>query len=320
MTHGLSARQRLSRAQRFARGLLILRDWGWTSRLIAEDVWPGHFRVDEHGALSWPEFDPAFRLPRGGDIKLLRVRECALRLKAAGAEIEVDPGGKVTVSYRGIVAEADIGHSLETFEEVVVCGSYAMTLPPKSVVWDVGANAGYASLYFARSENVDTVYACEPLLPTVAQLERNLMRNPELSHKVHVLPYAIAAKDGTATIRYTPEMRASVGLFWDSVGVGDAGATEEKITIRGAAEAFREIRAKHPTAPIVVKLDCEGAEREIIPALAEAGALADIHIITAEIHQPDATSLVELLEQAGFTVFTVRQPGAELGLMHAVRT
>ena len=74
---------------------------------------------------------------------------------------------------------------------------------------------------------------------------------------------------------------------------------------------------------IVLKLDCEGAEYEILCSLREADVLRQIGIIMLEWHRRAGENMPQrihdLLTAAGYVVFGDAIAGMECGMMRAVR-
>ena len=76
----------------------------------------------------------------------------------------------------------------------------------------------------------------------------------------------------------------------------------------------------HPGAPVLLKLDAEGAEYGIIDRLAETGALRDIAGATIEWHlAPGEEAITSKLRVAGFHIQSkVLEPGC-MGIIDAWR-
>ena len=250
-------------------------------------------------------------------------REYLQSLAALGAEFTDDGQGTIFVKYNNIKAEIDGISSLYTFREILIDYAYRVNLPCNCVVLDIGANDGFASLSFAAEQNVAAVYAFEPLAPTLCQLKRNIALNPLIAGKIHPLQYGISDESSSAVIRYSKVNRASLSLFWDAVPAGRQDVSDEPIVIRDISSVFSEVASAHPEQPIIIKLDCEGAERGIIRALVEGSLLGNVPIITGESHDltgKDHQGIVAPLQDAGYTVFSHRTSNVQLGLFHAVQT
>lgn len=91
----------------------------------------------------------------------------------------------------------------DIFLEIFVNKIYL--LPPqismkKFVVFDVGMNRGYASLYFADIENCEHVYGFELLSSTYKWACDNIELNPYLSSKIDTFNFGLWNKDDEVCI------------------------------------------------------------------------------------------------------------------------
>ena len=143
-------------------------------------------------------------------------------------------------------------------------------MPPGATVIDVGANIGMFALYAAVEWRAGRVYAYEPFGESRALLARNAERNRVAA--IVPLPEAIAGRAGPRDLHM--QGRHGVhSLFGDS-------ADAVRIECITLADAF----ARHDIARCdFLKLDCEGAEYEIL-LTAPADVLARIDRIAAEYH------------------------------------
>ena len=107
--------------------------------------------------------------------------------------------------------------------------------------------------------------------------------------------------------------------------VPTAGAvgTAESVQLVGLAGVVAEARSAHPQARLVCKLDCEGAEFEILTS-APVEALREVDQLIVEYHYRDPQPIVEVLRAAGLSVselperHRVERDG-EVGMLLAVR-
>ena len=139
---------------------------------------------------------------------------------------------------------------------------------------DIGANQGIYSLCAAANRHCIHVFAFEPNPSTFSYLARNIRANKE---EGRITPVAAAIGD--------PE----VGIVTISVPHGHSGAasmfgTGQQISVPVVSSAaLREIFGKAQGAPIVAKIDVEGAEILVLSTLCSAGLLEAIDAILIEI-------------------------------------
>jgi FkbM family methyltransferase len=197
---------------------------------------------------------------------------------------------------------------------------------PGSIVWDIGANIGVASLIFAQNPNVSHVYAYEPMPHTFACTQRTLRANPALASRITVENLGVGASNSDMEVLYTTKAKAAIGVadipprLKALYRIKPEDMQPVTIRIADADDVLRRIRAAHPGAPVLLKLDAEGAEYGIIDRLAETGTLRDIAGATIEWHlAPGEEAIASRLRAAGFHIQSkVLEPGC-MGIVDAWR-
>lgn len=151
-------------------------------------------------------------------------------------------------------------------------------LAPGDVVIDIGAHVGVVSIYLAKRYPGIKVYAYEPVK---ANFER-LMRNIEANKAEGITAINMAVTGNGRNVNLTGN--ASVNSGGANI-YGVRGEGEPSIS-RSLAEVFaaHEIRRCK-----VLKLDCEGAEYEILQAA--PSLLERVEYLRGEFHQSASQSL-----------------------------
>lgn len=189
---------------------------------------------------------------------------------------------------------------LDTFEEIFLDRIYDLSVvgfQPERVA-DCGGYCGYFSAMASgvfRNAAV-TCFEANPdnLRPIEAQLAL-------LDHRVELVAAAVHVREGT------------VAFSGSGVGGGIVRGEAEGQARRVPCIDFPAwLRARAP-ASLVLKIDIEGAEVELLPAL--LGWVPAPTVIFLETHHPDETcgALLGPYREAGFTVTEVRRrvaPGA----------
>jgi len=168
--------------------------------------------------------------------------------------------------------------------------AFVSLLRPDSSVWDVGANVGYYALVAARRCPRGCVVAIEPLPRDVAYLKRHLALN---QLEVHVIDAALGTEDGlvdfdTATSpgsgRLLAERQQAIGAII-------------QVHVRRTSSLLTE---GYPP-PDVVKMDIEGAEASVLPAL--LAALPREPAVLLAVHDDAARrACIEALQARSYTV------------------
>jgi FkbM family methyltransferase len=157
------------------------------------------------------------------------------------------------------------------------------------VVFDCGASIGLASLYFKTVAPAARITAFEPEPATFELLRENLADSG-----VECINAAVAAAPGKETLR-VPSPSAAEGGATLRLAEG-AGWDEIEVTTVRLSDCV--------TGPVdFLKLDIEGAEREVVDDLARTGAIGHVAELALEYHPTDDDRLGELLQHlraAGF--------------------
>ena len=262
---------------------------------------------------------PSIRPMIGNSLQVLK------SLSAVPGTSFSNDGESLGILIGGINLSVDSFEDLLIVREVFIHGLYDLFGNAKDThVIDVGANIMIAALRFAAMPGVIKITGFEPMRPTLEKASRNLQLNPELSKKITLHPVGLGARDATLSVDYSATWRGSVSAR-------EAGMTNpyilrahdhvtEQAVIREAATAISEALKDSPANNLILKLDCEGAEEEILANLAGKGVLSRFSQVVVEWHRHDH-GIDELLEKEGFKGLSFSPTGdRNLGIIHAVNT
>lgn len=180
------------------------------------------------------------------------------------------------------------------FFEIFANGCYRRGLPETldGDVIDIGANIGAFTLDAARHFRSATVHAYEPDPHTCQVLQQNVEANG-LSSRVRIWNEAVAGAPGTLRLwRGDGSITASAHL---------APASGEACDV--TAVTLQTVVARTSGRVGLLKMDCEGAEAEILET---AGAALDaIEYFVAEYHPALVPDVVPRMQQALRPAFDV---------------
>lgn len=161
--------------------------------------------------------------------------------------------------------------------------------PNAGTVVDIGANLGAYSLFAARC-GAPRVLAYEPNSAAFSCLERNI-RDNGLADTVSAQRLAVTAQAGLS-VRFPtlPGAYNRVSSLDAADELEDVGTTSLRAILERDAPGGIEL----------LKMDCEGAEYEILPAASDV--LGQVREIRMEYHLGRPGELTSLLETAGFQI------------------
>jgi FkbM family methyltransferase len=165
----------------------------------------------------------------------------------------------------------------DTIREIVDYDCYQLAKlpapPAEACVVDVGANIGVATIVLSATFGLP-VYSFEPMAANVERLKANVAANGLAG--VTVVPKAIGARTGVIQADITWEASVSPRA---SATIAPATDHTTPIEMLSLTDALAQI----PEPVFLMKLDCEGAEFEIVDQL-DAASCSRIGNLTFEVH------------------------------------
>ncbi len=175
-----------------------------------------------------------------------------------------------------------------TFFGVFLRRDYGI-INPGSIVIDIGANIGMFSLYAALS-GAEKVYAFEPSQEAFEILVENIKLN-RLTGKIIPINKAVSNQDNLR-IKF-PIVSSPYNMMNGVINADQEFCEIETISV------LSFIAENHINQVDLLKLDCEGAEFDILPSL-DSKFLSKINDIRMEYHG-DPAKLITYLNQNNYT-------------------
>lgn len=309
-------------AWRVVRNAIRLRDWQYGREITARGLSPVGLSVNGRG-LHFEELNVTF--PRGDESFFIHMKDAALLKRLAGVTFHDSDQGTIASSL-GFRAHVSSGEEFYILREILYDGVYNFgTAADNVVVWDIGMNAGFASLYFAARPSVRAVIAFEPFRPTFDAAVRNFELNPDLRAKIKPHNFGVAARSYATTVEYNSTWKGHSSVSGNSGDVReqfhipDHGLTMEPVELQPADEVLKSILADYPEHAVVAKIDCEGSEYEILRCLYENQLLEKISIVMLEWHQRGPAELQAMLHDSGFSTYSTFPLSSEIGMLYAIK-
>ena len=203
---------------------------------------------------------------------------------------------------------------------------------PGDVVFDVGANAGVASVFFAGACEARAVYSFEPVAPLFELLRENVTNYPAC----RAYPYGLGSEAATAEITFYPTAASMSSLHADRErdlarlrrAVVDAGlpaaAADARVQglraevieceLRRLSDERRRLGVEHID---LLKVDVEGSELDVLAGI-DDGDWPRIGQLVVEVHEDEDVAVIgELLSDRDYELAwesgeEIRVPGARL--------
>ena len=197
------------------------------------------------------------------------------------------------------------GVSAATIAVIFIKKDYGAT-PENSVIIDIGANIGVYSIFACKSKNTK-VYAFEPALQNYNLLVENIKLNG-LGDRIIPFKAAVGAKKEKRTIYIGDSPFNSFHSIDNPYG-------QEEVECVSLRDVFDENKIQMCD---ILKMDCEGAEFEILYNLPDE-YYKKIKEIRAEYHsslsdqKDNPEDLLKFLEQKGFKITKIKKVNSSNG-------
>lgn len=228
-----------------------------------------------------------------------------------------DSNEGLQVSFQNLVFNIDSLDEFLILNEIFVNKDYNFLSPEKCVLIDIGANVGMASIFFSKLEHVDKIYAFEPVQDTYDIALKNV-KNNNIKKIIRFSNYGLGNSDREEKFLFNRKARGNFGMRVKSNETPNDSLETRSIFIKKASEEIDLILKENPDYRIVIKMDCEGAEYEILEDLHNSSLISKIDIFILEWHDYGADLLEQYLIENNYTVFS-RDLGIVSGILSAVR-
>jgi FkbM family methyltransferase len=207
----------------------------------------------------------------------------------------------------------DNSSGLQVLQNIFVDREYADYFPfyQDAVIVDIGAHYGYFSLFADVNSGPNArVFSFEPDPKNYAVLNKNI--SSQGSKKIKVFPFAIGGKNRTASLHLGHSTNSSLIEDYQLLSKEHSSTS---VDVRALDEVLTELNIDKID---FLKIDCEGAEYEII-AQSSDDSLKKASIISMEFHDmknvnQTAQTLISRLTSLGFHVVKFQYERTNYGL------
>jgi len=253
---------------------------------------------------------------------LLLAYDKALRLKGCPNTVFKIENNKLFITINELTFEIQTAEELFILNEIFIDGIYNFSLykePRNYVLIDIGMNVAYASCYFTKVKKIPHIISFEPFLPTYNQAKKNISAN-NLERIIDPRNYGLGSCNTEVSVEYTAEFKGQVGVQGvDSIRSSIRTMSTEKISIKKAFEPLDKIEKEYPHKNFILKIDCEGAEYDLIELIPKA-LLERCDLIMMEWHKKGPKQIEEWLVKNGFIQMSFYPHSRRVGMIYAIKS
>lgn len=211
-----------------------------------------------------------------GIIAPCAVQDCPAELRINGTRDVADKGHPLIIDGITLDIKDDpnggVRHEIAG-EVTAVYHLDELTFEPGDVVIDIGAHVGVVSCYLAKKWPAITVYAIEPIEANYSRLRRNITANG----CTNVIPWCFAVTSDGRDLELSGDPDTNTGHY---SAFAECGPVIER-TIGMSLPDF--LRQHNIASVALLKLDCEGAEHEILRGMRQE--LGKVQALAMEVHE-----------------------------------
>lgn len=172
---------------------------------------------------------------------------------------------------------------------------------PGDIAYDIGANVGGVSLILAHKvSEAGRVFAFEPSYASFAALCENVALNG-FANRIVPIQMPLSDAGGVVSFKYrSTEAGESRHLMRKKTSVKGGSAKFRQLMVATSLDDFR--RATGIPAPNIIKLDVDGAEKDIFCGACHTFAHVGCHSIIAEVQDDQFEFIASSLSAIGFKI------------------
>ena len=243
-----------------------------------------------------------------------------LKLYRGAGSISICEDNVHFTSHNGIKQIINTAEEIFILNEIWNNGCYSFLINSNKpiVLFDVGMNVGFASLFFSSIQAIQHIYAFEPFLPTYQNAIHNINLNAEAIAKITPINVGLSNRDQILEVDYSNEHRGRIGIWGtDLVYEKINQIQKERLELRDFSKTIKPLLEKHTGFDVVLKIDCEGSEYEILESL-DISLLSNTKCIMIEWHNNGPKVLSDKLNKAGFSLLSL-YPTSNVGMLYGFK-
>ncbi|BDV44428.1 hypothetical protein GURASL_33510 [Geotalea uraniireducens] len=246
-----------------------------------------------------------------------------IALLAKNVCYDIYPTGEVVCNVDGHKFVIETNNDLYIVKEIFGQKVYDFYLPDEHVtIVDIGMNIGVASIFFRNMPNVVNVYGFEPFKKTYECALKNFALN-NIHDRLHPRQVGLGDSDKTIEVQYNESLKGLMSTSRSNAEYLGAAAETVVVETVDATVVLTSVIEENPGNAIVAKIDCEGAEYEILSRLDATNMINKIKLFIMEWHNYEGKNILlleDIFKRNGFIYYIIGARCNEVGMMIAVNT
>ena len=219
----------------------------------------------------------------------------------------------VRIDIAGLTYGINTWEELYILNEVFFEGCYNFQGKKEFLLVDIGMNVGITSLLFSSNPLCKQVVSFEPFQKTLDRAKLNFLLN-KTSRKIKVHEVGLGYPGRKIQVEYSDQYKGTVGIK-GVAGLNVQSTAELKIV--DVYEALKDVLTTD--LDVVIKIDCEGAEYEIIDRLNDTNLLNKASFYMIEWHKEGASKLKEIFLKNNFNILSFKDDETIIGMFYAYK-
>ncbi len=200
----------------------------------------------------------------------------------------------------------DTTFKIKTAEELLITYEvfakevYKLPADKDFVFIDIGFNVGITSLYASGFPNCKCILAFEPFQKTITSAAENIQIIKQRVPAFTLYPFGVGYPERKLMVNYSFDFKGSTGVNGINPVIHPHDISIEELLVKDIATALHPILDKDKFN--IVKMDCEGAEYEILERMKETDLLHIPSIYFIEWHERGVKEIENTFKNQPFDI------------------
>ena len=202
--------------------------------------------------------------------------------------------------------------------EIFIEGIYNISFNEDFTLFDIGLNVGFTSLFFAQKNNCINTFSFEPFKKTFDFANKNFKIN-DFSKKINAFNYGLGDFERILEIDYNETYKGSMGINGLADYINDkSNSIRTQLMIKNISFVIDEYKTDF-ASKVFAKIDCEGAEYEIMENLDKNNKIKIFDFYMIEWHIKGPESIINILKKHNYKILSFNESANDIGMIYAFK-